>query len=179
MSLKEIFDEIEHPVRYIMGTKFAFEDIKSRTICHYVFEGVQFDSIDFTGVNFEDVTFTNCTFKKMLFCKDDLHNVTFERCKIFETDMTYATGRNIIFDDTVVQETDFSSTTLFSVEAIDSTFDDCYCHHSLFIDSRFAECTITCLDSISLCFEGTEIVKCENINPIIEEVKFRNTIIRR
>lgn len=179
MSLCELFNEKYQQKRHVCDTKFAFEDINHKAISYYVFEDVQFNSIDFTGTNFMNVTFINCIFKKGLFCKADLCNVTFDRCKILGTDMTYAIGRNITFDNATVQETDFSSTTLFGVNAIESVFDDCYCHYSHFIDSRFAECIATGLDSLSLYFEGVEIVNCKNNNANIEEVKFQDMIVRR
>lgn len=179
MSLCDLFDKKDQSKHYVCGTKFAFEDVTHKAISNYVFEDVQLNNIDFTDTNFTNVTFINCTFKKGLFCKGDLYNVIFERCRMFETDMTYAIGKNITFNNTIVQETDFSSTTLFGVKALESVFTDCYCHHSLFIDSRFAECVITGLDSLSFCIEGTEIVGCKNSNLSIEEIKFQDTIIRR
>lgn len=179
MSLCDLFTEKDQSKHYVCGTKFAFEDVTHKAISNYIFEDVQFNNIDFTDTNFTNVTFINCTFKKILFCKADLHNVIFQGCKMFETDMIYATGKNVTFNNTTVQETDFSNITLFEVNALESVFTDCYCHHSIFIDSRFAKCTVTDLDSLSLYIEGTEIVNCENSNSSIEEVKFQNTIIRR
>lgn len=179
MSLCELFNEKAQSKHYICGTKFAFEDVTHKTINDYVFEDVILNSIDFTGTHFVNVKFVHCTIKKGLFCKADLYNVTFEECKILETDMTYATGKNIMFEDSVVQETDLSGVKLFETNAIDSTFDDCYCHHSVFIDGKFGGCTISGLDSLAIYLEGTEMVDCENNNSNIEEIKLQNTLIRR
>lgn len=96
------------------GCNFSLASLRNTSFRKVVFTGCKF-----TGVHFEDCnpfllewTFKECNIELSAFCKLNLKGISFEACRLLETDFTAANLSGAVFRDTSLERCIFFNTVL-------------------------------------------------------------------